>query len=61
MKVIVTSRNHVRVDATIGMLQNIPPGHFVHVTDIVQEGGPTELLSKTFKEYGELNIQVNNI
>lgn len=61
VKVIVTSRKKDRVDSTVDSLLNISSGHSGYVVDIIQEGGPSELMHKIFKDHGEPDIVVNNV
>jgi len=60
-KIVITSRNEERLSATLQKLGGKDAGHYSAVTDIAAEGAPQVLADDIHKNFGNLDIVVNNV
>lgn len=61
VQVMIASRNKERVENALGELKKVSKGHDGFVTNITDDGAPTELVGNIRNKYGPLDIVVNNV
>lgn len=61
VQVCITSRDKTRLTKTLAMMGDSEEGHYGIVCDIEQEGGPKALADDIRKNFGNLDIVVNNV
>ncbi|MFC1767476.1 SDR family NAD(P)-dependent oxidoreductase [Candidatus Margulisiibacteriota bacterium] len=61
VKVVITSRKKDKLEKTLKELGGTKAGHYGVVTDLTDEGAPEKLAKDIWKNFGELDIIVNNV
>ena len=61
VKVVITSRNPKNLEKAFKRLGGAKAGHKAIVIDLNEEGAPEKLAKKIQKEFGNLDIVVNNV
>jgi 3-oxoacyl-[acyl-carrier protein] reductase len=61
VRVAFTSRNKERIAETVKLMGGPKSGHLAVETDITEEGAPAEVAQEVLKEFGDVNIVVNNV
>lgn len=61
VNVVITSRNAERLERTIEMMGGREAGHYGVLCDIADEGAPQMLAEEVHKNFGNLDIVVNNV
>ena len=61
VKVVITSRKKDRLSKTLEELGGSKAGHYGVVTNITDEGAPEALAKDIWKNFGELDIIINNV
>ena len=58
--VVLTSRNEKRLKEVLEMLGGHKAGHYAIMTSLTEEGEPEKVAKKIWKNFGQLDIVVNN-
>lgn len=61
VKVIITSRNHKKLNDTLQEIGGKTHGHLAIVCDITKKEGPQKLADEIHSKFGNLDIVVNNV
>ena len=61
VKVVITSRDKEKLDAALEELGGTEAGHYGVCIELTPEGAPKKLADDIWKNFGELDIVVNNI